>query len=58
MVNLAQCEFGDSLSGYALPVQDLVQTLLKLTHGLLHLISMQKLGKIFRKNTMKYKHGS
>ena len=58
MVNLAQCEFGDPLSGYALPVQDLVQTLLKLTHGLLHLISMQKLGKIFRKNTMKYKHGS
>ena len=33
MVNLVQCDFGDSLSGYALPVQDLVKTLLKLTHG-------------------------
>ena len=32
-----------------LTVQDLVQTLPKLTHGLLRLISMQKLGKLFRK---------
>ena len=32
-----------------LTLQDLVQALLKLIHGLLHLISMQKLGQLFRK---------
>ena len=31
-----------------LTVQNLVQTSLKLTHGLLHLISMQKFGKLFQ----------
>ena len=41
-----------------LTVQDLVQTLPELTHGLLRLISMQKLGKLFRKKIIKYKLGS
>ena len=53
MVNLAQCDFGDSLSGYAHTVQDLVQTLFKLTHGLLRLIRAK-----VSQNLLKYKHGS
>ena len=79
MVNLAQCGFGDSLSGYLFSCVHVIITnilnkqrkrqecphcarfstdIAKTNTWLLRLISMQKLGKIFWKNTMKYKHGS
>ena len=79
MVNLAQCGFGDSLSGYLFSCVHVIITsilnkqrkrqecphcarfstdIAKINTWLLRLISMQKLGKIFQKNTMKYKHGS